>query len=126
MKGNGDYEAWRERGVSADGKHNMASGTTKPYTPPATPQGKLNTTDPDSKLLKGRRGFVQGYNAQAVVNEHQDVLAEKPRSGICTAVRACCVASLVAPADWCAVHPRRYIWVSGRFGGESSASSPGS
>jgi transposase len=74
-KGNADYEAWRERGVSADGKHNMASGTTKPYTLPATPEGKVNTTDPDSKLLKARRGFVQGYNAQAVVNEHQIVIA---------------------------------------------------
>jgi hypothetical protein len=74
-KGNGDYEAWRERGVSADGKHNMASGTTKPWTPPPVPKGKVNTTDPDSKLLKARRGFVQGYNAQAVVNEHQIVIA---------------------------------------------------
>src|ERR1700730_10305607 len=75
VKGNADYEAWRERGVSADGKHNMASGTTKPWTPPATPEGKVNTTDPDSRLLKARRGFVQGYNAQAVVNEHQIVIA---------------------------------------------------
>jgi hypothetical protein len=74
-KGNGDYEAWRERGVSADGKHNMASGTTTPWTPPPVPKGKVNTTDPDSKLLKARRGFVQGYNAQAVVNEHQIVIA---------------------------------------------------
>jgi transposase len=79
VKGNADYEAWRERGVSADGKHNMASGTTKPWTPPELPEGKVNTTDPDSKLLKARRGFVQGYNAQAVVNEHQIVIAaERP------------------------------------------------
>ena len=75
VKGNADYEAWRERGVSADGKHNMASGTTKPWTPPELPEGKVNTTDPDSRLLKARRGFVQGYNAQAVVNEHQIVIA---------------------------------------------------
>ena len=74
-KGNSDYEAWRERGVSADGKHNMASGTTKPWMPSPVPEGKVNTTDPDSKLLKARRGFVQGYNAQAVVNEHQIVIA---------------------------------------------------
>jgi hypothetical protein len=75
VKGNADYEAWRERGISADGKHNMASGTTKPWTPPALPEGKVNTTDPESRLLKARRGFVQGYNARAVVNEHQIVIA---------------------------------------------------
>jgi hypothetical protein len=53
----------------------MASGTTKPWTPPPVPQGKVNTTDPHATLLKARRGFVQGYNAQAVVNEHQIVIA---------------------------------------------------
>ena len=71
VKGNADYEAWRERGISADGKHNMASGTSKPWTPLALPEGKVNTTDPDSRLLKARRGFVQGYNAQAVVTKDQ-------------------------------------------------------
>jgi hypothetical protein len=47
----------------------------KPYTPPATPQGRINVTDPDSKVVKGLRGFIQGYNAQAVTNEHQVILA---------------------------------------------------
>jgi hypothetical protein len=48
-----------------------------PYTPPATPQGQINTTDLDSRLIKGPRGrgFLQGYNAQAVANEHQIVIA---------------------------------------------------
>ena len=32
-------------------------------------------TDPDSKNLKAPRGYIQGYNAQAVVNEHQIVIA---------------------------------------------------
>ena len=34
-----------------------------------------NTTDPDSRLLKTRNGFVQGYNAQAVATEDQYVVA---------------------------------------------------
>jgi hypothetical protein len=34
-----------------------------------------NTTDPDSALMKVQGGFVQGYNAQAVVSEDQLVLA---------------------------------------------------
>ncbi len=47
----------------------------KPYTPPAVPQGKINLTDPDSRLVKGMRGWVQGYNAQAATNEQQIVVA---------------------------------------------------
>ena len=49
----------------------------KPYEPPAEPEGTLNLTDPDSRLLKATRGWIQGYNAQAAVNEHQIVLAAR-------------------------------------------------
>ena len=69
------YEAYRARGVADDGSRRMAPGTTKPYTPPAIPEGRINLTDPDSKVVKGLRGLMQGYNAQAVTNEHQVVLA---------------------------------------------------
>ena len=47
----------------------------KPYAPPQTPQGTVNVTDPDSRLVKGARGWLQGYNAQAVANEQQIVIA---------------------------------------------------
>jgi hypothetical protein len=69
------YEQWRERGISADGARRMAPGTVKPYTPPSEPQGKVNVTDPDSRNLKAFRGYVQGYNAQAVVTADQVVVA---------------------------------------------------
>jgi len=49
--------------------------TTKPYQPPDRLAGKVNLTDPDSRLVKAVRGWIQGYNAQAAVNEHQIVLA---------------------------------------------------
>ena len=73
---NAAYEAWRQRGVAADGSRRMAPGTTKPYRPPELPAWTINTTDPDSRLVKtvGRRA-LQGYNAQAAVNEHQIVVA---------------------------------------------------
>src|SRR2546430_17023473 len=46
-----------------------------PHTAPAAPQGKVNVTDPDSRNVKTPRGYVQGYNAQAVVSENQIVIA---------------------------------------------------
>jgi hypothetical protein len=44
-------------------------GTLEPL--PEQPRGKTNTTDPDSRNVKTPRSYTQGYNAQAVVNEHQ-------------------------------------------------------
>ncbi len=71
---NANYEAYRARGVMKDGRR--FGGPPKPFVPPATPAGKkINTTDLDSRLVKGIRGWLQGYNAQAVTNEDQIVLA---------------------------------------------------
>jgi transposase len=36
---------------------------------------RANVTDPDSRIMRTRHGWVQGYNAQAIVNSHQIVLA---------------------------------------------------
>jgi DDE family transposase len=36
---------------------------------------QANLTDPDSRIMKTKDGWVQGYNAQAIVNQHQIVLA---------------------------------------------------
>ena len=49
--------------------------TPKPYQPPEIPEGRINLTDPDSRVVKGLRGFIQGYNAQAVTTEDQVVIA---------------------------------------------------
>ena len=46
-----------------------------PMSPPETPPGKINMTDLDSRNVKTPRSYTQGYNAQAVVNEHQIVIA---------------------------------------------------
>ena len=35
---------------------------------------KVNTTDPESKVMSTAKGFIQGYNAQAVANEAQVVV----------------------------------------------------
>ena len=36
---------------------------------------RVNVTDPDSRIMKTAQGWVQGFNAQAAVNEHGVVLA---------------------------------------------------
>jgi len=37
---------------------------------------KANVTDPDSRIMKTRKGYVQGLNAQAAVTEDQVIVAE--------------------------------------------------
>jgi len=69
-----DYQAWRARGISADGRR-FGGREPKLEPLPERPRGKINTTDPDSRNVKTPRSYTQGYNAQAVVNERQIVLA---------------------------------------------------
>ena len=74
-RANAAYEAYRARGVMRNGRRLGSNTTPKPYQPPATPEGRINLTDPDSRVVKGLRGFIQGYNAQAVTTEDQVVIA---------------------------------------------------
>ncbi len=73
VRANRAYEAYRARGRMKDGRR--FGRPPDPYQPPNTPHGRSNVTDPDSRVVKGLRGFIQGYNAQAVTNEHQVVIA---------------------------------------------------
>ena len=72
-RANAAYEAYRARGRMKDGRR--FGRPPDPYRPPATPAGKINVTDPDSRNVKTSRGWVQGYNAQAVCSERQIVIA---------------------------------------------------
>lgn len=47
----------------------------KPADDTVDPDTVANVTDPDSEMMKTRRGFIQGDNAQAVVTENQIILA---------------------------------------------------
>jgi hypothetical protein len=73
----GEHAAWHAAGIASDGSRRMvgARHNIKPYPLPPEPAGKINVSDPDSRNLKTTRGWVQGYNAQAVVGEGQIVLA---------------------------------------------------
>jgi transposase len=47
----------------------------KPPEAAVDPDAVANVTDPDSGIMKTRRGWVQGYNAQLVVTRDQIILA---------------------------------------------------
>jgi transposase len=72
-RGNKAYEDLREHRRLHD--RGRLGGPTKPYTPPEIPEGEVNVSDPDSRRMRGNRRYIQGYNAKAVVNEQQIVLA---------------------------------------------------
>ena len=72
-RANQAYEAQRARGRMKDGRR--FGGPPNPYVPPDLPAGKVNVTDPDSRPIPIGFGFVQGFNAQAAVNEQHIVLA---------------------------------------------------
>jgi hypothetical protein len=72
-RANEAYEAYRAQGRMRDGRR--FGRPPNPHRPPELPAGKVNVTDPDSRPIPVGFGFVQGYNAQAAVNEQQIVLA---------------------------------------------------
>lgn len=49
----------------------------KPKAPDEKPanDARANVTDPESRIMKTRAGYVQGYNAQAAVTEDQIIIA---------------------------------------------------
>ena len=73
LEANRVYEAYIAGGVTPSGRR--FSARPAPYVPPEGPVGKINLTDPDSRTMQSRRGWVQGYNAQTVVNENHIIIA---------------------------------------------------
>src|SRR3954453_7510942 len=54
----------------------MAPGMLKPYQPPDAPEGLVNVTDHDSRVVRTHgQPPLQGYNAQVAVNDQQLVIA---------------------------------------------------
>src|SRR3954468_19765102 len=58
-----------------NGRRLGAHSPPKSYQPPERPEGKINLADLDSRNVKTPRGWVQGYNAQAVATAAQIVIA---------------------------------------------------
>src|SRR6185437_9126642 len=67
------YEDYREKGRDKQGRR--LGRRPKEWVAPEVPEGVVSVTDPDSQRMKANLGYVQGYNAQAVVDEGQLVIA---------------------------------------------------
>jgi transposase len=74
LESNAAYEAYRARGVMRDGRR--FGRPADPHSPPAQPTGTINTTDHDARIVRTQgQPAIQGYNAQAAVNEEQIIVA---------------------------------------------------
>jgi hypothetical protein len=67
------YEEYRQTGRDTQGRR--LGRRPKPWVEPAVPDGVVSVSDPDTQRMKANVGYVQGYNAQAVVDEGQIVIA---------------------------------------------------
>ena len=68
------YEAYRAGGRMKDGRR--FGRPPDPVELPLVPEGRMNTTDPDSRVMRTQgQPAVQGYNAQAAVTPEQIIVA---------------------------------------------------
>lgn len=58
----------------ADGRKKNGK-TPKPLSDEPEPKAQRNFTDPDSRILKTKDGYIQGYNAQAAVDAEAQIIA---------------------------------------------------
>jgi transposase len=70
-----DYCRVREAAVKVERARERAAEAERKAAAKAGPGPVRNVTDPDSRLMPTRNGFIQGYNAQNVVSEDGLVIA---------------------------------------------------
>jgi transposase len=76
-----DRAAEQQRRIDERAAKEAATGVKlrgrKLKEPDPTPskEARANPTDPESRILKNRKGYVQGFNAQAAVTEEQIIVA---------------------------------------------------
>jgi transposase len=71
---NDAYEQWRA--TARDTKGRVLRGNSKPYAPHQLPDGVINLSDPDSRVMRTQGTPPrQAYNVQASVNDRQVILA---------------------------------------------------
>jgi hypothetical protein len=70
------YERWHAERRAGRVSGQRLGMPPKPYVPPEIPEGVMNKTDPDSRMMRTQgQPTVQGYNAQAAVTRGQIIIA---------------------------------------------------
>ncbi len=70
------YERWQAERRAGGVSGQKLGMPPKPWTPPPVPEGVMNKTDPDSRMMRTQgQPTVQGYNAQAAVTRGQIIVA---------------------------------------------------
>jgi transposase len=70
------YERWQAERRAGGVPGQRLGMPPKPHTPSVTPEGVMNKTDPDSRMMRTQgQPTVQGYNAQAAVTRGQIIVA---------------------------------------------------
>jgi transposase len=111
IQANDAYEAWQAERRAGGVPGQRLGMPPEPFTPPAEPEGVMNKTDHDSRMMRTQgQPTVQGYNAQAAVTRGQIIVAaeiavESPDFGhLEPTVRACAARArgcgcVTAPGD---------------------------
>jgi transposase len=73
LAANRAYEDYRTNGRDTQGRR--LGRRPNEWVAPEVPGGVVSVSDPDTQRMKANLGYVQGYNAQAVVDEGQIVIA---------------------------------------------------
>jgi hypothetical protein len=74
LAANDAYERWRSG--SRDTLGRRLKGNSKPFAPPDAPEGQINLSDPDSRVMRSKGlPHRQAYNVQTAVTEQQIILA---------------------------------------------------
>jgi transposase len=70
------YEQWHAERRAGGVPGQRLGMPPHPYLPPAVPDGAINKTDPDSRMMRTQgQPTIQGYNAQAAVTRGQIIVA---------------------------------------------------
>ena len=74
LAANEAYDRWRASARDTLGR--VLKGNSKPYVPADLPEGTINLSDPDSRVMRTQGTPPrQAYNAQTAVNDRQIILA---------------------------------------------------
>jgi len=77
--------------------------------PPAAapePKAQRNFTDPESRILKTKDGYIQGYNAQAAVDAHAQIIVAHTLGNMAAIRTSSLRCSMLSRPIWAAIRTK--------------------